>query len=516
MPQQNFLIGIGGTGARCIEAFLHLTAAGLGGERIWIGLIDQDQSNGNVARTTELLTDMIELRRELRETAQHNLGNVSLFKPQIATAESGSFWCPLPGARQSLKEFFRYQLLSYDARCLFDSLYHVDEQTLQLDVGFRGRPSIGAAVIMAQSKGGDPFWRELVQAVKAAVTSGTEARLFVVGSIFGGTGAAGVPTLARLLRRLLEDERLERSARVGGLLVLPYFGFPPAHQDESAFAARADSFLEQTQGALRYYSRILADQQVFDHLYALGWSPLIDIRQSGGGGSGQVDPAMLPELYAGLAAAHFFSQPMVSYGDTSVLVAGRRPDSPLTWEDLPALGADRGLVRNRLGQLLRFAVAYRWVYRPALEAKTWRSCRHEAWFRRLIDRQGVPIDSDPTQMLLKHLDRYCDRLLRWIGEVSLWTGASEVRLFDARRFSERGDSAAQEGLVRLRGLTLRQSAEVFPELVVGGSGTTLADVLEGLTYNATQNSEKGLGAFLAELYRLSAVAATPLPADQVP
>jgi hypothetical protein len=48
---KNFLIGIGGTGAKCIEHLVYSCAAGLGPEQMWTGIIDQDEANGNVSRT---------------------------------------------------------------------------------------------------------------------------------------------------------------------------------------------------------------------------------------------------------------------------------------------------------------------------------------------------------------------------------------------------------------------------------------------------------------------------------
>ena len=58
MPQ-NFVLGIGGTGARCVEAFLQLCAAGLGPESVSVGLIDQDEANGNVSRTLALAKALV-------------------------------------------------------------------------------------------------------------------------------------------------------------------------------------------------------------------------------------------------------------------------------------------------------------------------------------------------------------------------------------------------------------------------------------------------------------------------
>ena len=62
---KNFIIGIGGTGAKCLEHLLHSCAAGLGPKNLWAGMVDQDEANGNVSRTKILLYKYIKLRDTL-------------------------------------------------------------------------------------------------------------------------------------------------------------------------------------------------------------------------------------------------------------------------------------------------------------------------------------------------------------------------------------------------------------------------------------------------------------------
>lgn len=51
MKDSLFVIAIGGTGMRCLEAFVHLCAIGMfDNEEINILTLDTDQSNGNKGR----------------------------------------------------------------------------------------------------------------------------------------------------------------------------------------------------------------------------------------------------------------------------------------------------------------------------------------------------------------------------------------------------------------------------------------------------------------------------------
>ena len=101
---KNFIVGIGGTGAKCLEHLLHCCASGLGPEKLWVGMVDQDEANGNVSRTKIQLTKYMNLRRSLRDEAKHDLSkDSSLFKTEI-TSNTDSVWLPLKGADPTLEE----------------------------------------------------------------------------------------------------------------------------------------------------------------------------------------------------------------------------------------------------------------------------------------------------------------------------------------------------------------------------------------------------------------------------
>ena len=45
-----YLIGNGGSGSKCIDNYTYMCASGLGPENLWMGIVDQDQPNGNVGK----------------------------------------------------------------------------------------------------------------------------------------------------------------------------------------------------------------------------------------------------------------------------------------------------------------------------------------------------------------------------------------------------------------------------------------------------------------------------------
>lgn len=74
MPK-NYLVGIGGTGARVIEAMVFMCAAGYGPDELSIFLVDPDKGNGNFRRTKELIETYTYCRRNYQR-----IDNVGLFK----------------------------------------------------------------------------------------------------------------------------------------------------------------------------------------------------------------------------------------------------------------------------------------------------------------------------------------------------------------------------------------------------------------------------------------------------
>lgn len=269
-----FFIGIGGTGAKCAEALIHLCAAGLGPDRCSIMLVDQDEPNGNGERCRRLLEAYVQLYGLLSH--QGAGAGPHLFRTDVAAPAGGVFWCPSARQGARLHDICNYGLLSQPQRELVDCLYLPSEREQTLDMGFRARPSVGAAVLLAQTLEGDAFWQTVFESIDEA-RRGEPVKIFLLGSIFGGTGAAGLPTFARLIRRAVADRTGDKVA-IGGGLVLPYFYFPaPPRQDRDLLPDSA-AFLEQTQGALGYYHRLFAEEALFDNLYAIGWQPLLEIK----------------------------------------------------------------------------------------------------------------------------------------------------------------------------------------------------------------------------------------------
>ena len=148
------------------------------------------------------------LRSNLRDEAKHDLSKESnLFKTNIS-ANNDSVWLPLKGADPTLEQVINYNVLKPEVKDLIDCLYDPEEKMQNLSEGFRARPNIGAAAMLATtSNEDDPFWSQIYKAIDAA-RGGEQVRVFIISSIFGGTGASGFPNIARRIKQIQLDKNV--------------------------------------------------------------------------------------------------------------------------------------------------------------------------------------------------------------------------------------------------------------------------------------------------------------------
>ena len=492
----NFLLGIGGTGAKCVEAFVRLSFCGLGPEAAWVGLLDQDRANGNAARAMGVLADASELRAAFRAGGANDLGPCPLLRTAIEKPKAGWAWAPEERSSASLATSIGFGGLPPAEAALAEILFSEEERRLHLDEGFRQRPALGAALTLQGVTPESDVWRDLLGALQSA-GQGEEVRVLLVASVFGGTGAAGFPTVARLLRKAIEERGLGGRVRLGGVLMLPYFAFP-APPPGMGPAIRPDSslFLMQARGALEHYAGLFRAETVFDSLYLLGSDPLIQLGAYSDGGSLQANPPLLPELVAALAALDFLA---VRGDPAKGIVATRTAGGEVVgWDDLPDAGA-RGTVRDRVGAAIRTAVAWRQQYAPALRGDAWRHHQREAWFKRHLARPGGDaVAVDASQRAIELLTRASEDLLRWFVALNRGgAGAGRRLALVADDILARAWDSHDVGQVSL-------AAEVgdaeFRRLVPSTAGPGLSDVFSSLTYDAPVSHTSGPARLVASLH----------------
>src|SRR5690606_2182447 len=213
-----YVFGIGGTGSRVIKALTMLLATGveINDYEVVPIIIDPDESNGDVTRTVEILKNYQYIRNSLRFTdADKN----KFFKTRI-TDVIPNFKLILSDVKNvRFKEYIEYNALDQSNKALINLLFSKDNLDSDMQVGFKGNPNIGSVVLnqFKQSKDFTDF----------ASSFGQEDRIFIISSIFGGTGASGFPLLLKNIRNTdhnIPTWKYLQDAPVGAITMLPYFG----------------------------------------------------------------------------------------------------------------------------------------------------------------------------------------------------------------------------------------------------------------------------------------------------
>lgn len=437
-----YVIGIGGTGAKCVESFVHLCAAGLmpDGKSLFALFVDPDGSNGSLKRAETLL-------QNYHDCKQLKLGGTDLFKTGLRIARP-DVWSPLQDKPQRLDQFFHYDTLHESgAAHLFDVLYSRKEKETSLEYGFRGHPSIGAAVMAAAvSLGDEEPWASMRDQLSLDVRSGEGAKVMLFGSIFGGTGAAGVPTIGRLVSNEFSQQMRGGAFRLGSVLMLPYFSFDPVKQER--MRVDADTFLLSTQTALKYYHH-RDELKVCDAVYLLGSDTLKPVRASSIGGQQQENDPHLLEIYAALAALDFFGDDRV-HGYPHI---ARAAEGRTEWTDLPHdLGAAH--LKRKIGHMARFAFAYLSSYHPMLTSINQHGGGYRApWYINLFRRKRVDLKAS-MEKELKQLKSYCESFLLWLANLEqsqAGDGASASgHLINFNAFAETAEDENGKPAVRLK------------------------------------------------------------------
>jgi hypothetical protein len=328
-----FVIGIGGTGMRCLESFVHLCALGMfDNKEIEVLTLDTDQENGNLKRVWELIA----LYNRIKNPSGQEIdagGKPSSNTFFSAKLNLSKFWPAYSGG-------VNYQTLSKVAIQSEETKESIDLASLFLDEpaqvfdlahGYRAQTHLGSqlmyhAIIEAarnvKSKGNAALQqeKELMDYIEKLGAAKSEARIFIFGSIFGGTGASSIPVIPSAFKDAYEFTRnLPIQAKFGASLLTEYFKFkaPSDAQKKdkkNAVVADASYFTLNSQAALQFYQNDPTVKSTYKCLYNIGW-PVSDIADfSKGknesetitGGAAQKNPCHITELLCAFGAYDFF------------------------------------------------------------------------------------------------------------------------------------------------------------------------------------------------------------------
>lgn len=329
-----FVIAIGGTGMRCLESFVHLCAMGLfDNQTIDILTLDTDQSNGNKGRVENL----IELYNKIKSDDANNIDGGRPNADTFFSAEINlyKFYTVYGDANRKT-----YKILSGvnsglhkdENTDLTDLFFDEDSvQSFELDHGYRAQTHLGSLLmyhgiveaarnVSRNADAASTAEKDLRKFLLALQEAQNSARVFVFGSIFGGTGASSIPVIPVALRdgiNILSDGTKTLNTNVvkfGSTLLTDYFTFtaPGSEQKKNdKVIADANNFALNCQAALQFYQADPTVRSTYKRFYHIGWPfPAINVTSKNKtitGGQEQKNACHVVELMCACAAYDFFT-----------------------------------------------------------------------------------------------------------------------------------------------------------------------------------------------------------------
>lgn len=288
-----YVFGIGGTGARVLRSFTMLLAAGveIGADEIVPIIIDPDAANADLTRTVALMNHY----RALRASLTFAGGNPSTFFRKELSRILANYTLRINDTDdKTFRQFIDLSSMDKPTQAMMRMLFSDKNLGSSMDVGFKGNPNIGSVVLnqIVSSSDFQDFANNFEEGDK----------IFIISSIFGGTGASGFPLLLKTLRTgtSFPNNDLINHAEIGAITILPYFKLK--NDDESEIDSC--TFISKTKSALAYYEHNISRNGSANALYFLA-DDVTNTYENNEGGSAQRNDAHLIEFLAATALVDF-------------------------------------------------------------------------------------------------------------------------------------------------------------------------------------------------------------------
>lgn len=394
-----FVFGIGGTGSRVLKSLTMLLMAGVktNVDEIIPIVIDKDETNGDMVKTKRLIETYI----ATQEKFTHDSGK--FFSTKMSLLDN-NLCLPLKDKVKKFSDYIGINQLDTPNRALVEALFSKKALDMETTEGFRGIPSIGS-VVLNQFEQSEIFTTFANQFRKGD-------KIFIISSIFGGTGASGFPLLAKTLRgdTLLPNWDAVKSASLGAISVLPYFivGEP---NEIGKVDVDSDTFSSKAKAALAYYAETLDGQ--IDEMYYAGDAKHSTFTYSAGG-SKQTNYAHFVELVSALSIIDFANKNEsvkgnhTAYHEFGILNPQHQADQVI-FDDLHA--ETRKIITNPLIQL--------YAFKQYMQLEFDRENRHQPWSHNYPSKSQNDFDATFKQSAaMQNLDECLKNFSIWLNELA--------------------------------------------------------------------------------------------------
>lgn len=296
-----FVFCIGGTGLRVMKSILMLMAGGTKthGFTVIPIIIDPHLDLDEKKNLHDLIDKYENIHHHSRNNGNDTLNPLDGFFSTELMSLSELCGAKVAaqqdaGSQEKFRSYINTSQLATDDinNFLVETLFSTKNLNNSLAVGFKGNPNVGT-VVLGEMIESASWYRDF----KSKCEQGD--RVFIISSIFGGTGASGFPLLEKMIHNA-DNSPAVKGALMGAVTVLPYFGL----KDPSSTSSDIDSanFYTKTKSALMYY----AGKVEPDYLYYVGEKSLKQVYDNDE--QKQEDKAHFVELVAATAFFNFLEQ----------------------------------------------------------------------------------------------------------------------------------------------------------------------------------------------------------------
>ena len=291
-----YVFAIGGTGSRVLRSLTMLAAAGVDikANEIVPIIIDPDASNADLTRAVTLMNCYTSIRKGIEFS---DTNETTFLRPEIGQYVQNYTLHITDTEDRRFDQFIEYASLSLENKAMMSMLFSEKNLSAQMQVGFKGNPNIGSVVLnqIVSSPQFDEFATSFAEGDK----------IFIISSIFGGTGASGFPLLLKSLRdekATFPNHSIINKAEIGAVTILPYFKLHPSEESE----IDSSTFISKARSALAYYETNVVGNDSINALYYLADDG--NTYENNDGGSMQQNPAHIIEFIAATAAINFMNE----------------------------------------------------------------------------------------------------------------------------------------------------------------------------------------------------------------
>lgn len=211
-----YVFGIGGTGSRVLRSFTMMLAAGVNVEadEIVPVIIDPDASNADLTRTVALMNTY----RSVRSNLSFTKGDCTTFFRKDLKQLLVNYTLHIQDTDdKSFQQFIDLPSMDKASQAMMRMLFSEKNLAASMEVGFKGNPNIGSVVLNQMVNSRD--FTEIANSFEQG------DKIFIISSIFGGTGASGFPLLLKTLRTgtTFPNNMLINNSEIGAITILPYF-----------------------------------------------------------------------------------------------------------------------------------------------------------------------------------------------------------------------------------------------------------------------------------------------------